>query len=64
MTNFSSNLNGNQNALYVQIGLRESSMPIINRIKIDIGAGSVIGSKSFSSGLISVSYTHLRAHET
>ena len=52
MTNFSSNLNGNQNALYVQVGLRESSIPIINRIKIDIGAGSVIGSKSFSSGLI------------
>ena len=52
VTNFSSNLNGNQNALYVQIGLRESSIPIINRIKIDIGAGSVIGSKSFSSGLI------------
>jgi hypothetical protein len=50
--NFSSNLNGQKNFMYVQVGLRESDIPIINRIKFDIGAGSVIGTRSFSSGLI------------
>ena len=50
--NFSSNLNGQQNSMYVQVGLRESNIPIINRIKFDVGAGSVIGTRSFSSGFI------------
>ena len=50
--NFSSHLNGRQNSMYVQVGLRESNIPIINRIKFDIGAGSVIGTRSFSNGFI------------
>ncbi len=50
--NFSSNINGQQNSLFVQVGLRDSSIPIINRIKFDIGVGSVIGTRSFSSGFI------------
>ena len=52
MVNFSSNLNGQQNAIYIQTGLRNSSIFLINRIKLEIGAGSVIGSRSFSSGII------------
>ena len=50
--NFSSNLNGKQNAIYIQTSLRNSSIFLINRIKLEIGAGSVIGSRSFSSGII------------
>ena len=50
--NFSSNLNGQQNSIYVQVGLRDSNIPLINRIKFDIGAGSVIGTRSFSNGFI------------
>ena len=50
--NFSSNLNGQQNSIFIQAGIRESSIAILNRIKFDFGAGSVLGSRSFSSGLI------------
>ena len=52
VVNFSSNLNGQQNSLYILVGLRESSIPIINRIKFDIGAGSVMGTRTFSRGII------------
>ena len=52
VVNFSSNLNGQQNAIFIQTGLRNSSIFLINRIKLEIGAGSVIGSRSFSSGII------------
>ena len=32
VVNFSSNLNGQQNAIYIQTGLRNSSIFLINRI--------------------------------
>ena len=48
---FSTDLNGCQTAAYVQFGLRDSKMPLINRMKLDIGMGSTLGNTSFSSGL-------------
>ena len=49
---FSTDLKGNQTAVYVQIGLRNSKIPLINRMMIDIGTGSTINNSSFSSGLL------------
>ena len=49
---FSTDLNGGQTAAYVQFGLRDSKMPLINRMKLDIGMGSTLGNTSFSSGLL------------
>jgi len=49
---FSTNLNGNQTAAYVQFGLRDSNIPLINRMMLDIGMGSTLGNPSFSSGLL------------
>ena len=49
---FSTDLNGGQTVAYVQFGLRDSKMPLINRLKLDIGMGSTLGNTSFSSGLL------------
>ena len=49
---FSTDLNGNQTAAYVQFGLRDSNIPLINRMMLDIGMGSTLGNPSFSSGLL------------
>ena len=49
---FSTDLKGNQTAVYVQIGLRNSKIPLINRMMIDIGTGSTLNNSSFSSGLL------------
>ena len=49
---FSTDLNGNQSAAYIQFGLRDSNIPLINRMMLDIGMGSTLGNPSFSSGLL------------
>ena len=49
---FSTDLNGNQTAAYIQFGLRDSNIPLINRMMLDIGMGSTLGNTSFSSGLL------------
>ena len=49
---FSTDLNGNQSAAYLQFGLRDSNIPLINRMMVDIGIGSTLGNPSFSSGLL------------
>ena len=49
---FSTDLKGNQTAVYVQIGLRNSKIPLINRMMLDIGTGSTLNNYSFSSGLL------------
>ena len=49
---FSTDLNGNQSAAYIQFGLRDSNIPLINRMMVDIGMGSTLGNPSFSSGLL------------
>ena len=49
---FSTDLNGNQTAAYIQFGLRDSNIPLINRMLLDIGMGSTLGNTSFSSGLL------------
>ena len=49
---FSTDLNGSQTAAYVQFGLRDSKIPLINRMMLDIGMGSKLGNTSFSSGLL------------
>jgi hypothetical protein len=49
---FSTDLKGSQTAAYVQFGLRDSKIPLINRMMLDIGVGSTLGNISFSSGLL------------
>ena len=49
---FSTDLNGRQTAAYVQLGLGDSTIPLINRMMLEIGMGSTLGNTSFSSGLL------------
>jgi len=49
---FSTDLTGRQTAAYVQLGLGDSTIPIINRMMLEIGMGSTLGNTSFSSGLL------------
>jgi len=48
----SADLNGSQTAAYVQFGLRDSKIPLINRMMLDFGMGSTLGNTSFSRGLL------------
>jgi len=49
---FSTNLNGRQTAAYVQLGLGNSKIPLINRMMLEMGMGSTLGNTSFSGGLL------------
>ena len=49
---FSTDLNGSQTAAYVQLGLLDSKILLINRMMLEIGMGSILGNTSFSGGLL------------